>query len=94
MSEHQLKAKDDTTPYKGVCSKRCYYAKRKKCRCKCHGQYHQKGLVKMPESEDEFKRLIDAVPLNEEIDEIICRTVEKALKQHPEWEKYVEEEKA
>lgn len=48
----------------------------------------------MPESEDEFKRLIDAVPLNEEIDEIICRTVEKALKQHPEWEKYVEEEKA
>jgi len=93
MSEHQLKAKDDSTPWKGTCSKRCYFAKRKKCSCKCHGQHHQKGLAKIPESEDEFKRLVDVVPLNDEVSEMIYQTVEKALKQHPEWAKYVKEEK-
>ena len=94
MSEQQLKAKDDSTPYKGVCSKRCYYAKRKKCKCKCHGQYHQRGLVAQePESEEDFKRLANAVTLSEEVSETILQIMEKALEQHPEWTKYVKEEK-
>ncbi|MCJ7635215.1 hypothetical protein MUP77_22850 [Candidatus Bathyarchaeota archaeon] len=94
MSEHQLKSKDDSTPWKGTCSKRCYFAKRKKCRCKCHGQHHQRGLAKEPGSEDEFKRLVDVVPLNDKINEMVLQTVEKALKKHPEWAKHVKEEKA
>jgi len=93
MSEQQLKAKDDSTPWRGTCSKRCYFAKRKKCVCKCHGQHHQKGLGKIPQSEDEFKRLIDVVPANDEVSEMVFQAVEKALKQHPEWAKYVKEEK-
>lgn len=91
MSESRLKAKDDSTPYKGVCSKRCYYAKGKRCKCKCHGQYHQKGLVTQgrPKSEEEFKRLANAVPLSEEMSETIMQIMEKALEQHPEWAKHV-----
>lgn len=94
MSKQQLKAKDDSTPWKGTCAKRCYFAKRIKCKCRCHGQYHQRGLAQEPKSEDEFKRLITAIPASEEINELILLAVEKALKQHPEWKKYVEEEKA
>ncbi len=26
------------------CCKRCWYAKRKQCRCRCQGQHHGKGL--------------------------------------------------
>lgn len=36
-------------PYKDICCKRCWFAKRKPCKCRCKGQYHQHGLVKQLE---------------------------------------------
>jgi hypothetical protein len=41
-------------PWKGFCCKRCYFAKsdKKKCKCRCHGLNHQKGLHKALETKD------------------------------------------
>jgi len=76
-------------PWKGVCSSRCYTAKGSKCKCKCHGLYHQKGLLKSPEKEEEFKRLADMKTKNPEVSEKLCSLLEDALVEHPEWKKYV-----
>jgi len=78
-------------PWKGICSKRCYFAKRDKCRCKCKGQNHQKGLLKTPETEEEFKKLADIQSKKPEVTEKICRLLEDVLAMHPEWKKYLDE---
>lgn len=31
-------------PWVGICCRRCWFAKRKPCRCKCGGENHRKGL--------------------------------------------------
>ena len=35
-------------PWKGICCSRCYKAQseKKKCKCRCHGQYHGLGTEK------------------------------------------------
>jgi len=42
----QLERKDESKPWKGVCSKRCWFAKRDRCTCKCKKQNHGKGILK------------------------------------------------
>jgi len=89
-----LEASKESTgekPWKGICCKACWDAKHDKCRCRCKGQNHQRGRVKAPESEEDFKKLADAKSKNPEITEKICRLLEDALKQHPEWAKSIED---
>jgi len=76
------------------CCKRCWFAKGKKCRCRCGGRNHQKGRMNQPQSEEEFKHLVEMVPLNNDVAEKVCEIIEKALHEHPEWEKLLPREKA
>jgi hypothetical protein len=78
-------------PYKDICCKRCWFAKRDKCRCKCGGKNHQKGLLKTPETEEEFKKLADVKSKKPDVTEKICRLLEDALAKHPEWAKSIED---
>jgi hypothetical protein len=80
-----------TPPYKGVCCKRCWFAKRDKCRCKCGGKNHQRGLLKTPETPEEFKKLAMLKSTKLEVTEKICNSLEVALEKHPEWQKYLDE---
>ena len=52
------KAKTEAPPWKGMCSSRCFMAKtdRKKCKCRCRGEYHSKGqqLKSKEKAIDEF----------------------------------------
>lgn len=76
------------------CCKACWFAKGVKCRCKCGGRNHQKGLVKIPETEDEFKKLAQIKPKNEDISEQLCAVLEKAIEQHPTWKQFLEGNKS
>jgi len=52
----QVKKKAESKPWKDICSKRCWFAKHDRCRCKCGKQNHGKGLQKKPEHEKEEKQ--------------------------------------
>ena len=41
-------------PWKGICCKRCWFAKTepKKCKCRCHGENHQKGNKKLQDKDE------------------------------------------
>jgi len=77
-------------PWKDVCAKRCYYAKHDPCRCRCKGQNHQKGLLKTPETLDEFEKLAMLKSKKLEVTEKICNFLEIAMEKHPEWKKHLE----
>jgi len=53
-----LETKSEESPWKGVCSSRCYTAKtdKKRCKCRCKGEHHAKGQQRKRESKaiDEF----------------------------------------
>lgn len=42
----QMEKKDESKPWKGICNKRCWYAKHDRCKCKCHKENHGKGVIK------------------------------------------------
>ena len=45
-------------PWKGICCKRCYYAKGTRCTCKCKGKHHGEGRKpKEMEGENRFPLL-------------------------------------
>jgi hypothetical protein len=56
MMENKPKIKEvESTPWKGICSKRCWYAKKDRCRCKCKGQNHKKGYAKSEKTPEKSK---------------------------------------
>jgi hypothetical protein len=46
LDKKPVQSEKEEKPWKGVCCKRCWYAKsdKKKCRCRCHGANHQEGF--------------------------------------------------
>jgi len=55
------KASLEPKPWKGICTKRCWFARGDRCKCKCKGQNHGKGFQ---------KRMIDFIGGKEDETEI------------------------
>jgi hypothetical protein len=45
--------KKESKPWKEICSKRCWFAKHDRCRCKCGKQNHGKGFKKKTDKKDD-----------------------------------------
>lgn len=51
-----VKKKAEAKPWTDVCSKKCWFAKHDRCRCKCKKRNHGKGLQKRLDDKQEEEK--------------------------------------
>jgi hypothetical protein len=62
LEKKQIPSQNGTSqkPWKGICCKQCWFAKTepKKCKCRCHGENHQKGLKRETKKDEDSNELL------------------------------------
>jgi hypothetical protein len=85
MMQHLHKEVNQIAWKMAGCCRACWFAKGKRCKCRCNGRHHGSGLIKKPTTLEEFKQLSNVFPKSKENSEKVYRLVQEALKEHPDW---------